>query len=352
MSRYAGQRSKKTGLAPGTLVHVGRHRTDRMTASIMEYNERTINERKLEEPYDYSGGLEGGVKWINIDGIHDAGVLEKLGRDFNLHPLVLEDMLNTEQRPKLEDYGDYLYIVIKNLYTDAAGGGIETEHQSILLGNGFVISVGEKENNFFNTVRERLVNGGRIRKLGADYLAYSLLDTIVDYYFDVLETLGERIEAAEEKLVSKPAPDTLQDINRLKRDMLFIHRSVWPLREVAGLLERGDSKLVQDATRIYIRDLYDHVIQSLDTTEIYRDILSGMLDIYLSSLSNRMNEIMKVLTIISTIFIPLTFLAGVYGMNFRVMPELGWRWGYPAALTVMAGIAAAMLLFFRRKRWL
>lgn len=352
MNRYVGQRSKKTGMAPGTLVHVGRHRTDTMTASILEYNETALNERKLEEPYDYSGALENGVKWINIDGIQDTAVLEKLGRDFSLHPLVLEDMLNTEQRPKLEDYGDYLYIVIRNLYIAGSGGGIETEHQSVLLGDGFVISVGEKENDFFRNVRERIVNGGRIRKLGADYLAYALLDTIVDYYFDVLESLGERIEKAEEKLVSKPDSNTLKNINGLKRDMLFLHRSIWPLREVAGLLERGDSRLVQDPTRVYIRDLYDHVIQSLDTTEIYRDILSGMLDIYLSSLSNRMNEIMKVLTVISTIFIPLTFLAGVYGMNFRFMPELGWRWGYPASLAVMAVIAAAMLAFFRRKKWL
>lgn len=353
MRRYAGQRSIKSGTAPGTLVHIGRHKMGRVTASIMEYNETSIKEKKLDEPFDYSGAGEAeSVKWVNIDGLHDAGVLEKLGEDFKLHPLVLEDMLNTEQRPKIEDYGDYLYIVIKNLYNAKGSSEIEMEHQSIILGKGFVISVGETENNFFKTVRDRLQNGGRIRKLGADYLAYSLLDTIVDYYFDVLESLGERIEEAEEQLIAKPEPEILRVINGLKRDILFIHRSIWPLREVAGLLERGDSKLVEDSSRVYIRDLYDHIIQSLDTTEIYRDILSGMLDIYLSSISNKMNEIMKVLTIISTIFIPLTFLAGLYGMNFKFMPELELRWGYPALLLLMTGTAVFMLAFFRRKKWL
>lgn len=353
MTKYAGQRSKKSGLAPGTLMHIGRHRTDSVTVTVMQYNEGYLNEKKLDELSDYKGNGAGDtVKWINIDGLHEAEVLEKLGEEFKLHPLVLEDMLNTEQRPKIEDYGDYLYIVIKNLYNTGDNAGIETEHQSIILGRDFVISVGEKENNFFKTIRDRLNNGGRIRKLGADFLAYSLLDTIVDYYFDVLESLGERIEDAEEQLIAKPEPDILRLINGLKRDILFIHRSIWPLREVAGLLERGDSKLVKDTSRVYIRDLYDHIIQSLDTTEIYRDILSGMLDIYLSSISNKMNEIMKVLTIISTIFIPLTFLAGLYGMNFRYMPELELRWGYPALLLLMTGTAVFMLLFFRRKKWL
>lgn len=353
MSRYAGQRSRKSGLAPGTLMHIGKHRTDKVTVSIIEYDETSISEKRLDKSFDYSNaGERNTVKWINIDGLQEAEILEKLGKVFKLHPLVLEDMLNTEQRPKIEDYGDYLYIVIKNLYNVGNEGEIETEHQSIILGSDFVISVGEKENNFFETIKGRLKSGGRIRKLGADYLAYSLLDTIVDYYFDVLESLGEQIEAAEEQLIAKPEPEILRIINGLKRDILFIHRSIWPLREVAGLLERGDSKLVQESTRIYTRDLYDHIIQSLDTTEIYRDILSGMLDIYLSSLSNKMNEIMKVLTIISTLFIPLTFLAGLYGMNFKFMPELELRWGYPALLLVMAGIAAFMLAFFRRKKWL
>lgn len=353
MSRYAGQRSRKSGLAPGTLMHIGKHRTDKVTVSIIEYDETSISEKRLDKSFDYSNaGEKNTVKWINIDGLQEAEILEKLGKVFKLHPLVLEDMLNTEQRPKIEDYGDYLYIVIKNLYNVGNEGEIETEHQSIILGSDFVISVGEKENNFFETIKGRLKSGGRIRKLGADYLAYSLLDTIVDYYFDVLESLGEQIEAAEEQLIAKPEPEILRIINGLKRDILFIHRSIWPLREVAGLLERGDSKLVQESTRIYTRDLYDHIIQSLDTTEIYRDILSGMLDIYLSSLSNKMNEIMKVLTIISTLFIPLTFLAGLYGMNFKFMPELELRWGYPALLLVMAGIAAFMLAFFRRKKWL
>lgn len=357
MGRYVWKMSEKPGLAPGTLVHVGKRKADKAVLSIMEYDESSFSERTEnieasgEIKYEFSGAGKG-INWVNLDGLHDTAFLEKLGSGFGLHPLVMEDMLNTEQRPKLEDYGDYVYIAVKVLKLAGDGKDLTTEHQNLVLGKNFVFTAGETKHNLFGPVEERLRSGSRARKMGADYLAYALLDTIVDNYFDVLESLGERIEAAEDLLMKKPARDTLQTVNDLKRDMLYVHRSVWPLREVIGLLERGDTQLVQESTRIYIRDLYDHLIQVMDTAEIYRDILSGMLDIYLSSVSNRMNEIMKVLTIISTIFIPLTFLAGIYGMNFKFMPELEWRWGYFALLGGMAALAVAMLAFFRRRKWL
>jgi magnesium transporter len=353
MNRYAGQRSIKTGLAPGALIHVGSRKSERVDISVIEYDSDSIRHIEVDDPGDLAYFRESsGTSWVNIDGLHNTSLLGSVGEVFGLHPLVLEDILNTEQRPKIEDYGEYIYIAINQLFLDKADGDIITDHQSIVLGKGFVISAGESRTKVFKPVRERLESGGRIRKLGSDFLAYSLLDAIIDNYFDVLELLGDRVEEVEELLISKPAPETLSKINDLKRDMLFVHKSIWPLREVTNLLERGESQLVQDDTRLFIRDLYDHVIQVIDTTELYRDILSGLLDVYLSSLSNKMNEVMKVLTIISTIFIPLTFLAGIYGMNFRYLPELEWRWGYFALLGVMAVVAVSMLAFFRKKKWL
>lgn len=352
MKKYAGKVSVKTGLPPGALVHVGSRKSEKADVSVMEYDGDSIRHIDVDDPGDLAHFRDSSAtSWVNIDGLHNTLLLGSVGEVFGLHPLVIEDILNTEQRPKIEDYGDYIYIAIEQLFLDEATGNITTDHQSIVLGKGFVISAGESRTKVFDPIRERLESGGRIRKLGADFMAYSLLDAIIDNYFDVLEKLGDRVEEVEELLISKPAPETLRKINDLKRDMLYIHKSIWPLREVANLLERGESQLVQGGTRLFIRDLYDHVIQVIDTTELYRDILSGLLDVYLSSVSNKMNEIMKVLTIISTIFIPLTFLAGLYGMNFRYMPELEWRWGYFGLLGLMAVIALAMLGFFKRKKW-
>lgn len=353
VKRYAGKRSVKTGMPPGTLVHIGRRKTENVSITVLEYDENEIRRIDVDDPGDLAYYRDSAkTSWVSIDGLHDTTLLDAVGTVFGLHPLVLEDMLNTEERPKIEDYGDYTFIAVKQLFIDETTGDILTDHQNIVLGKGFVISAGESRTRVFAPVRERLESGGRIRKLGADYLAYALLDAIVDNYFDVLERQGEMIEKVEEVLIANPVRDTLNRILDTKNDMLYIHKNIWPLREVANLLERGESQLIGRETRIYLRDLYDHVMQALDTTETYRDILSGLLDVYLSSASNRMNEIMKVLTIISTIFIPLTFLAGIYGMNFRYMPELGWRWGYFALLGVMAAMALAMLAYFKRKKWL
>jgi magnesium transporter len=253
----------------------------------------------------------------------------------------------------MEDYGEYIYIVLKDLDYDDKSSEIEPEQISLILGPNFVFSFQEREGDTFNTIRERIRNSkGRIRKMGADYLAYTLFDSIVDNYFIILERLGEKIEFLEEKLVSQPTPETLQVIHHLKREMIFLRKAVWPLREVVGGLERGESSLIKESTRIYLRDVYDHTIQTIDTIETYRDMVSGMLDIYLSSVSNRLNSVMKVLTIIATIFMPLTFIAGIYGMNFKYMPELEWRWGYPVIWLIVIGIGVFMLLYFRKKKWL
>jgi magnesium transporter len=293
------------------------------------------------------------VTWVNVAGIHQVEVFEKLGSCFSLHPLVLEDILNSDQRPKMEEYGDDLYLVLKMLSYDDDRDEVQAEQVSLVLRGNVVFSFQENEKNLFAGLVDRLRNGkGRIRKMGADYLLYAILDFIVDHYFLVLEKIGEGIEKLEEKLLSDPKTPTLQKLQQLKREMLFLRRWVWPLREVMSALERGELGQIREGTRIYLRDVYDHAIQVLDTIEIFREMLSGMVDIYLSSLNNRMNAVMKVLTIIATIFMPLTFLAGVYGMNFKYMPELEWPWGYPLVVAVMAGIGITMLILFKRKKWL
>ncbi|MGQ9632452.1 MAG: magnesium/cobalt transporter CorA [bacterium] len=352
MAKFIRRISKKVGLPPGTPVHIGEIKSEKTKITIMDYDESRFQEKEaktVDECFQFK--YEPTVTWINIDGIHQVEILEKLGNGFGLHPLILEDILNTDQRPKMEDLGGYIYTVLKMLYCD--GDDIVTEQVSLILGPNFVISFQEEEGDVFDPIRDRIRNGkGRIRKMGADYLAYSLIDAIVDNYFVVLERLEERMESLEEELVANPTPETLRAIHGLKRDMLFLRKSVWPLREVIGGLERGESALINESTAIYLRDVYDHTIRVMDTVETLRDIVSGMLDIYLSSVSNRMNEVMKVLTIIATIFIPLTFIVGIYGMNFKYMPELEFRWGYPIVLSAMLVAGVLMLVYFRRKRWL
>jgi magnesium transporter len=292
------------------------------------------------------------VTWISVEGLSNVGLVEKIGAAFAIHPLVLEDILNTHQRPKQEDYGDYLYIVLQAFVLEADGTTVN-EQVSLIVGDGYVLSFQESGRDLFRAVRER-INGckGRIRREGADYLAYSLIDTVVDNYFVVLEALGERLEDLEETLVTTPGQNALQDIHNLKREMLFFRKALWPLREVVGALSRGESPLLKQATLPYVRDAYDHTIQVIDTLETYRDILSGLLDIYLSSISNSLSKIMKVLTIISTFFIPLTFIAGLYGMNFDNMLGQKWEYGYYAVLLVMLTISLGMLRFFRTRKWL
>ncbi|MFC2043976.1 magnesium/cobalt transporter CorA [Chloroflexota bacterium] len=354
MHRLIKKRSEKAGLPPGTLVHVGEQRVEKVKITIIDYDEINFVEKEaktIEECFPFKE--KSTVTWINIDGLHEVEIIETLGSHFNLHALLLEDILNTNQRPKMEDFEDYIFFVLKMIYCCEKEGKIEAEQISLILGLNFVISFQEREGDVFNPIRDRIrKNKGRIRRAGADYLAYALLDAIVDNYFTILENTGEKIEDTEQKLTMNPSPETLQFIHELKREMIFLRKSIWPLREFISALERSESTLIHESTGAYLRDIYDHTIQVIDTVESYRDMISGMLDIYLSSMSNKMNEVMKVLTIFASIFIPLTFVAGIYGMNFEFMPELKWRWGYFASLCFMALVSVSLLIYFKRKRWL
>lgn len=353
MHRFIIRRSQKAGLPPGTLVHIGERKAEKVRISIIDYDATQLEEKEaetIEECFPFKDKPT--VTWINIDGLHQVDIIEKLGSRYNLHPLLLEDILNTEQRPKMEDFGDHLFFVLKML-DFGENGVIEGEQLSLVLGPNYVISFQEHEGDIFDAVRERIrKNKGRIRKSGADYLAYALLDSIVDNYFLILENIEERIEVTEQELTVNPTSETLHSIRALKREMIFLRKSVWPLREVISNLERCESPLIHESLGAYLRDVYDHTIQIIDTVESLRDMISGLLDVYLSSISNRMNEVMKVLTIFASIFIPLTFVAGIYGMNFKFMPELEWDWGYFAALCVMALVAGVLLVYFKRKKWL
>ena len=292
------------------------------------------------------------VTWLNVNGSHQVEILEEIGSRLDIHLLVLEDILDTSQRPKMEDFDHYLFIEVNMLSWDEPQSLVESQQVSLILGGKYVVTFQEYEKDVFDPVRKRIREGkSRLTRQGADYLAYSLIDAIVDHYFIVLENLGEQIEFLEEELVTDPDPGTLQSIHELKRELIFLRKSVWPLREVIGALERGKSPLFQESSLIYLRDVYDHTIQIIDTVETFRDMVSGMLDIYLSSISNRMNEVMKVLTIIATVFIPLSFIVGVYGMNFSYMPELQWKWGYFIVWGVIIIVVVGMLAYFRRKKW-
>lgn len=354
MKKRMKRRSRKAGLSPGALVHVGTKSTDKTRITVIDYDENNFQERgvkKVEECFPFKDKPT--VTWVNIDGLHELDVIEKIGKHFDVHSLVLEDIVTTTQRPKIEDFDSYVYIVLNMLQYDEKRSEVNPEQISLILGPNFVISFQETVGDIFDPLRDRIRNGkGRIRKMGPDYLAYSLLDAIVDNYFTVLEKLGDNIEDLEEELVADPRPETMHSIHALKKEMIFLRKSVWPLREVISGLQRTESPLIQDSTAIYLRDVYDHTIQVIDTVETFRDMISGMLDTYLSSISNRMNEVMKVLTIFAAIFIPLTFIAGVYGMNFEYMPELKWRWGYYMVWLVMIAVSGTMLLYFKRKKWL
>jgi len=355
MSRLIKKRSKKLGLAPGSLVHLGTQRSGHTTVDLIEYDAGHLEQRSLGSLMECTLPKPSpNVTWINVEGVSQVEVLQHLGECFKIHPLVLEDILATDQRPKAEDYNDYLYVVIKMLRLNEQTGELQTEQMSIVLGENYLISFQEGlEGDVFEPVRVRLKNDkGRLRLAGPDYLLHALLDLIVDNYFLILEKTAEQMEELEDELIGNPTQATVQAIYRMKREMLFLHKAVWPLREVVGRLQRRDSPLIQEANLIYLRDLYDHTIQVVDTLETMRDMLSGMLDIYLTSISNRLNEVMKVLTIIATIFMPLSFIVGLYGMNFKYMPELEWHYGYPAVLGLMSVVVLGMLVYFRKKRWI
>ncbi len=355
MPRTSKRRIKKIGLPAGTLVYTGEKTGGKIDITLIDYDENVFEERTVqtvEECIPYRSKPT--ATWINVDGVHDAAMIEKLGDCFGIHRLVTEDLMSIVQRPKVEDYGDYLFIVLKMLAYDESSGNVVPEQVGLVVGRNYLLSFQEGiKGDVFHLIRERLRAGrGRIRKAGVDYLAYSLLDAIVDGYFLTLEKIGGQIDLLEEEVVSSPGGPVLEKLYRVKRELLFLHKAVWPLREVIASLARRDSAFISEATTPYLRDVYDHLIQVIDTIEIYREILTELLGTHLSAVSNRLNQIMKVLTVIATIFMPLTFLAGVYGMNFKFMPELEWKYGYLFTWIVMASIGIGMLFYFKRKKWM
>ncbi len=346
--------SKKFGMSPGSLVYVGDEGAETIRISIIHYKAGHYTESiqtDLAACRDIVS--EDTVSWINISGVHDPGMISELGQLFDLHPLVLEDILNTEGRPKLDEYDDYLFAVLKMIDYDAQTRQFDHEQVSLVVGRNMVISLQEKQGDVFDPLRERIRKGkGRIRKSGADYLAYALMDMIVDHYFTILEQIGEQIESLQDEVIEHPRKEIVHTIHQSRGQMIFLRRAAWPMREIIHTLLREESDLISDDVRLYLRDVYDHAIHVAETVETYRDILAGVLDIYLTSVSNKMNEVMKVLTVIATIFIPLTFLAGVYGMNFEYMPELSRPWAYPALWALFLFIFIGLLAWFKRKNWL
>ncbi len=346
--------SKKVAQPPGTLVHVGEKKSETVTLNLIRYNKDILEEKKMEDPCECLSEKDfKGVCWVNVCGIHDIHTIESIGNNFNIHPLVQEDILNTFHRPKFEESEEYLFLVLKMLIYNPGAKDVISEQVSFVLGPNFLVTFQEQEGDVFNPVRERLRKAlGRVRKMGPDYLLYALMDAVVDNYFLVLEAIGEDLEILEDQLLGNPTPEVLQSVHKLKREMIFLRKAVWPLREVLNGLQKTVSKLVKNNTKMYIRDIYDHTIQVIETVETYRDMVAGLQDLYLSSVSNKMNEVMKVLTIIATIFIPLTFIAGIYGMNFEFMPELKWKNGYFIVWGIMAVVTLGMVFYFKRKKWL
>lgn len=351
--RFIKRPPKKPGAAPGTLTPPAEPRPETLRMRLMDYGADRLEEREVQDIAEVFPLKEiATVSWINIDGLHDLNLIETLGRHFRIHPLTLEDIVNTGHRPKAEEFDEYLFLVFKMLYYDEDQRHIESEQVSMVLGRNFLISFQELPGDVFDPVRERLQkNKGRIRRSGCDYLAYALIDAVVDHYFMVLETLGDKIEVLEDALLQEAEPEVLHQIYQLKRELIYFRKQVWPIREMINRLVKEESAFIDDEVDIFFNDVYDHTIQIIDTIESFRDVLTGLLDVFLSTASNRMNEVMKVLTIIATIFIPLTFIAGIYGMNFEHMPELRWRWAYPALWGIMIAVFVGMILWFKHKRW-
>jgi magnesium transporter len=347
------RRSVKAGLPPGSLVHVGERKIERPAVSVIEYGPDALIERGLEAVDAERQRVPLPVRWINVHGLHEPEVMAEIGQRFNLHPLVLEDILNTDQRPKVDDYGDYLYIVARFFDYDAASMTSSSEQVSLVVGDDFVLSFQERPTGSFAPLRERLrQDRGKIRRLGADYLAYSLLDVIVDRYFSVLEQIGEHTDRVEDELMHSATPAILQTLHQLKRETLALRRAVWPLREVVNTLARADTRFFKPETQPYLRDVYDHTVHVIESLEAIRDVLAGMLDIYLSSISNRVNQEVRVLTVIALIFMPATLISGIFGMNFHRMPLLDNPLGFFAALGMMAFVATTIAVIFWRRRWL
>lgn len=347
--------AKKSRLPAGSLVHVGEAHGYEQRISLINYTETQLTKKSIKTIQDILPFINAdSLTWIDVEGLHDLDFIAAIGEHFNIHSLILEDILNTHQRPKLEDHEDYIYVVLKHLEIDKAGHfGVKYEQISFLLLKNCVLTFKEKPDDLFAAIVESFTNDkAKVRRLGADYLLYVLLDTIVDEYFALQDSLDDLMESIENDLLTAPSRETLITIQRVKRELVFIRRSVAPVRELMKNLQRNESVLIDASTQRYFSDVYDHVLRIIEAMDAYRDLISGMLDIYLSSISNKMNETMKFLTVYSSIFIPLTFIAGVYGMNFDFMPELHWRWAYPLLWVFFMAMTVGLLLYFKKKRWL
>jgi magnesium transporter len=352
MSRaFVKSLAAKAGMAPGTPVYVGEREGAPASLSFIEYSGSGYGEGPVSVENLNPPGRESRVVWVNLCGLSGEGLVQELCDRFGIHPLAQEDILHTSQRPRVDIYKDHIYMVLMMVTYDDTRRVLDTEQVSLVLGDGFVITFQEREGDVFEPVRDRIRGGGRIRALGADYLAYSLMDAVVDNYFTALEKMGDRVEEIEDAVLERPETGHASAIHLFRRELFHLRRAVWPLREALATLTREAPALISPGMQPYMRDLHDHAIQVMDTVETFRDTASGLLDVYLSSVSNRMNQIMKVLTVIATIFIPLTFIVGVYGMNFRHIPELEYPWAYPAVLALCVVIAVGMTAAFRRKGW-
>lgn len=354
VTRLIKNKPKKIGLDPGSLVYVGDKEKSPITITLFDYKAEHFVEKKISSLDDLlTFKTSETTSWINIDGVHDVNILETIGKHFEIHPLTLEDILNTNQRPKVDEYANYLYIVLRMFFLDEKDKSLKNEQVSLILTKNYLITFLEDAGDVFDPVRERLRKSAtKMRDNGTDYLAYALIDSIVDSYFHILEKIGEEVEGLEDSVVLNPDKNDIQSIHLLRREMILLRRAIWPLREVISSLQRNEIDFIEEKTRIYLRDVYDHTIQVIDTIESYRDMIVGMLDTYLSSTSNKLNEVMKVLTVISTLFIPLTFLAGVYGMNFKHFPEIEKEWMYPWGFWIITILVViAMAIYFKRKKW-
>ncbi|MEL6924989.1 MAG: magnesium/cobalt transporter CorA [Bacteroidota bacterium] len=344
----------KLGLVPGSVVYTGNQQVEKVLMHYLQYDEQHIEEHVFDSHQDATlhESADEEVDWYDLRGLHDTELLKVIGKQFTIHPLVMEDVADIYQRPKFEEYENGIFVIIRALYFDKTKVEIKTEQVAIFFNRGLLLSFQETDSDLFEEVRHRLQTGrGRIRKRGADYLCYALLDNIVDHYYVVFEEVEEVIENLEEQLLDQPDSSMKQRIHQLKKELLTARKSISPLREAVSRFSKSENELIQDNTTVFTRDLYDHTIQIMDMVESYRDMLNGLQDLYLSEISFRMNQVMQVLTIITTIFVPLSFLAGLYGMNFEHIPELHYRYGYFVLLSVMLLIAIGLLLFFRRKGW-
>jgi len=345
--------AKKIGLPPGSLIHIGEQKMERPIFSYIDYSDDhyiTQSDVSLDDCLQFKNPRT--VSWINLDGVHDIHQVEAFGKAFDLHPLILEDILNTNHPPKFEEFENIALIIMKMFYFDEQSFRIQAEQISMVLTADNVLTFQEQPGDVFNEVRGRLLRkSGRIRQRGADYLAYALLDSVVDSYFHILEKVGDRLDYLETELINHPSHELLQQVHQMKGQLIFLRKTVWPVRELIGKLLHSESPLIHETTNVFLRDLYDHGLQVQETVESFRDSASGLVELYMSSVSQRTNEVMQVLTIMASIFIPLTFIAGIYGMNFETMPELKWRYGYAMVWGIMILCLCGMLWFFKRKKW-